>query len=65
LDKRAYSYLLGLYLGDGCIGDGAAMRKKGVYFLVIACADAWPGLMDECEASIRAVLPHNCVQRVP
>ncbi|HTJ72275.1 MAG TPA: hypothetical protein VL551_32340 [Actinospica sp.] len=41
------------------------MRKKGVYFLVIACADAWPGLMDECEASIRAVLPHNCVQRVP
>jgi hypothetical protein len=64
LDSRAYSYLLGLYLGDGCISDGAAMRKKGVCFLVIACADAWPGLMDECEGAIRAVMPHNCVQRV-
>ena len=64
LDRQAYSYLLGLYLGDGCIGNGAAMRAKGVYFLSIACADAWPGLMDACEAAIRAVRPHNQVQRV-
>jgi hypothetical protein len=64
LDKKAYSYLLGLYLGDGYIGGGAAMRKKGVYFLNIACADAWPGLMDECEAAMRAVMPHNGVNRV-
>ncbi|HWG25713.1 helix-turn-helix domain-containing protein [Actinospica sp.] len=64
LDRREYSYLLGLYLGDGCISDGAAMRRKGVYFLNIACADAWPGLMDECEAAMRAVMPHNSVNRV-
>ena len=64
LDRQAYSYLLGLYLGDGCISNGAAMRAKGVYFLSIACADAWPGLMDACEAAIRAVMPHNQVQRV-
>jgi hypothetical protein len=64
LDRRAYSYLLGLYLGDGWISAGAAMRKKGVYVLSIACADAWPGLMDECEAAIRTLMPHNSVQRV-
>jgi hypothetical protein len=64
LDRQAYSYLLGLYLGDGCISDGAAMRRKGVYILSIACADAWPGLMDACEAAIRTVMPHNKVQRV-
>ena len=64
LDTKPYSYLLGLYLGDGCISDGAAMRRKGVYFLNIACADAWPGLMDECETAISAVLPHYKVQRV-
>lgn len=64
LDERAYSYLLGLYLGDGCISDGTAMRRKRVYFLTIACADAWPGLMDECEAAIHAVMPDNRVQLV-
>lgn len=40
------------------------MRRKGVYALSIACADAWPGLMDECEAAIAAVMPHNKVMRV-
>lgn len=40
------------------------MRSKGVQFLTIACADAWPGLMDECEAAIIAVMPHNSVNRV-
>lgn len=65
LNRKSYSYLLGLYLGDGHLGDGAAMRKKGIHFLSIACADAWPGLMDECEASIRDVMPHNSVFRVP
>jgi hypothetical protein len=64
LNRRAYSYLLGLYLGDGCICAGAAMRERGVHYLTIACADAWPGLMDECEAAIRAVMPHNAVGRV-
>lgn len=63
LDREAYSYLLGLYLGDGHISTGAAMRKKGVYILSISCADAWPGLMDECEAAMRAVMPHNTVGR--
>jgi hypothetical protein len=57
---RDYAYLLGLYLGDGCIsawGD----RAKGVWALRIACADAWPGLVAECKAAMAAVRPDNKV----
>lgn len=64
LNRRMYSYLLGLYLGDGCLCSGAALRKRGIHYLTIACADAWPGLMDECEAAMRAVMPRNAVGRV-
>ncbi|WP_043256394.1 helix-turn-helix domain-containing protein [Streptomyces sp. Tu6071] len=60
-DPAAYSYLLGLYLGDGCLSRSA----KGVHTLRIACADAWPGLQDACEAALRAVLPQNSVWRTP
>ena len=45
---RDYAYLLGLYLGDGCISVGGD-PAKGVWALRIACADAWPGLIEECE----------------
>ncbi|MET8010594.1 helix-turn-helix domain-containing protein [Streptomyces sp. NPDC005271] len=56
----AYAYLLGLYLGDGCISP----LRKGVYFLRIACADAWPGLIDACAGAMGAVRPHNSVCRI-
>jgi hypothetical protein len=59
-DPAAYSYLLGLYLGDGCISAG----RRGVYFIRIVCADAWPGLITACEAAVRAVRPDNSVCRV-
>lgn len=64
LDTQSYSYLLGLYLGDGTLRSARAMRDKGVYTLAVACADAWPGLIDACEAAIRAVMPGNKVSRV-
>ncbi|MFB4275033.1 helix-turn-helix domain-containing protein [Nonomuraea sp. MTCD27] len=57
----AYAYLLGLYLGDGCIcwvGDQA----KQVWALRIACADRWPGLVQECVEALRAVRPTNKVR---
>jgi hypothetical protein len=63
LDERAYSYLLGLYLGDGCISRGST-RNKDVWKLSIACADAWPGLIQECARAIQAVRPDNKVLRV-
>lgn len=58
LPGEAYAYLLGLYLGDGHIID-----KKGQHTLAISCADAWPGLIDECDAAMRTVMPHNRVWR--
>lgn len=57
---RDYAYLLGLYLGDGCInliGD----PKKRVWVLRIACADKWPGLALERRRAISAIRPDNKV----
>jgi hypothetical protein len=55
-----YAYLLGLYLGDGCISLAGARDKK-VWKLRIACADAWPGLIQECARAMIAVRPDNKV----
>ena len=58
--RRDYAYLLGLYLGDGCISVGGD-PAKGVWVLRIACADAWPGLIEECKKAVSAVRPGNKV----
>src|SRR5579859_7801690 len=55
-----YAYLLGLYLGGGCISLAGARNKK-VWKLRIACADAWPGLIQECVRAMIAVRPDNKV----
>ncbi|MFD8610751.1 helix-turn-helix domain-containing protein [Streptomyces sp. NPDC059631] len=52
-DEAAYAYLLGLYLGDGCLSP----HPRGGHYLRIACADAWPGLLRECRQAITAVRP--------
>lgn len=57
LDEAAYSYLLGLYLGDGHI----TKSKKGVYALSITCCDLWPGLRDQARAAMSAVMPKSSV----
>ncbi|MFD7895978.1 hypothetical protein [Streptomyces sp. NPDC059743] len=54
-DPAAYAYLLGLYLGDGCISP----HPRTGYYLRIACADAWPGLIARCQAAIAAVRPED------
>ncbi|MBT2504524.1 helix-turn-helix domain-containing protein [Streptomyces sp. ISL-98] len=56
-DTVAYAYLLGLYLGDGCISENG----RGGYYLRVACADAWPGLIGLCRAAIVAVRPEDRV----
>jgi hypothetical protein len=53
-DECAYAYLLGLYLGDGCISPHP--RGTG-YYLRIACANAWPGLIEQCRNAIKKVRP--------
>jgi hypothetical protein len=49
----SYVYLLGLYLGDGAI----STHLRGVHRLRIACANAYPLLMDQCEKAMREVMP--------
>ncbi|MER7191127.1 hypothetical protein [Streptomyces flaveolus] len=48
-DDQAYAYLLGLYLGDGCI---SAHPRSGRYL-----RNAWPGLIQECADAIVKVRP--------
>jgi len=61
LDEEAYSYLLGLYLGDGHISHYSEHRVPN---LMITCTESWTGLMDACERAMRAVFPDNSVCRV-
>lgn len=61
LDRSAYAYLLGLYLGDGHINH---YSKHNVPSLMITCDDAWPGLQDAAESALRAVFPDNATCRV-
>ncbi|QKW05923.1 transcriptional regulator [Streptomyces sp. NA04227] len=56
-DGAAYTYLLGLYLGDGHISE----HRRGVTALRVICGNAWPGLIERCAAAIRAVRPDNRV----
>ncbi|SEF53734.1 hypothetical protein SAMN04489712_101353 [Thermomonospora echinospora] len=62
--RADYAYLLGLYLGDGCISP-AGDPTKAVWALRIMCANSWPGLIDECERAIRSIRPDNKVRRIP
>ncbi|MEE2038466.1 helix-turn-helix domain-containing protein [Nocardiopsis sp. CT-R113] len=58
-----YSYLLGLYLGDGAI-NLAGDRSRNVWRLRIYCSDCWPGLIRECEANMAKVLPGHKIGRI-
>jgi len=55
--STAYAYLLGLYLGDACI----STHPRGVYRLRITLDVRYPGIVQECEAAMQAVLPWNRV----
>jgi hypothetical protein len=55
-----YPYLLGMYLGDGCI----SAHPKGVYRLRISLDSRYPEIIDECTAAIADLLPDNRVGRV-
>jgi hypothetical protein len=59
----SYVYLLGLYLGDGCLSEHA----RGVFKLRISLDKRYPGIINECVAAMRDVLPHNRqrVQQIP
>jgi hypothetical protein len=56
----SYVYLLGMYLGDGCLSP----HPRGVYKLRISLDERYPGIAAECEGAILAVMPRNRVGRV-
>lgn len=54
-----YVYLLGLYLGDGAISE----HRRRVFKLRITLDVKYPGIVDECEAAMRRVVPRNRANR--
>lgn len=52
-----YAYLLGLYLGDGCLSRG----PRNVWRLRVFCCDAYPALMSECRHAMSRVMPASKV----
>jgi hypothetical protein len=56
LPETAYAYLLGMYLGDGCIS-----RHPRAFRLRITLDSKYPGIIDECAAALRAIRPNHPV----
>jgi hypothetical protein len=52
LPAAAYSYLLGLYLGDGCIS-----RHPRAWRLRIVLDDKYPGIIERCREAMDALMP--------
>ncbi len=55
-----YMYLLGIYLGDGCI----SAHRRGVYRLRLFLDARYPRIIEECEAAIRKLRPGSKVARL-
>jgi hypothetical protein len=52
LPAPAYSYLLGMYLGDGCVS-----RCRRVWRLRITLDDKYPGIIERCREAIDILMP--------
>jgi hypothetical protein len=59
LDYEAYAYLLGLYLGDGCISAG----RRNVWRLRITLDSAYPAIVDTCATALEATFPTKTAHR--
>jgi hypothetical protein len=51
LNKEAYAYLLGLYLGDGCL----SLHRRGVYRLRVSLGASHPLVVSTCSDAMAAV----------
>lgn len=54
-----YTYLLGLYLGDGCISG----HPRGVFKLRVVLDVKYPGIVDECQEAMQLVMPQSKASR--
>jgi hypothetical protein len=59
LPFSAYAYLLGIYLGDGCI----SASHRGVWHMRIALDAAYPGIIEECASALEAIFPAKTAHR--
>ena len=57
LDGHAYAYLLGMYLGDGCLSS----HPRGVWRLRVTLDSAYPRIVAECASATSAVSPRSRV----
>jgi hypothetical protein len=55
-----YTYLLGMYLGDGCL----SAHRREVFKLRISLDARYPEIVDECREAIRTVMPRSRVNIV-
>ncbi|HEV3376097.1 MAG TPA: hypothetical protein VG126_02340 [Thermoleophilaceae bacterium] len=55
-----YVYLLGMYLGDGCL----SAHRRDVFKLRISLDARYPEILDECREAMRAVLPGSRVNLI-
>jgi hypothetical protein len=55
LPPATYAYLLGLYLGDGCL----ASYPRGVYRLHVSLDAKYPRIVEECRTAVGQVLPNR------
>jgi len=53
--QAPYTYLLGLYLGDGYL----VACPRGVYKLRVTCANRYPELIRLCELAMTQILPNR------
>jgi hypothetical protein len=56
---RAYCYLLGAYLGDGCLD----VQSEGSACLIIVLDSSYPGIVSEVEVAIGRAFPDASVRR--
>ena len=49
IDEASYAYLLGMYLGDGCV-----VRSRGRVWVIFALDAAYPDVVAECVAATEA-----------
>ena len=61
LPAREYAYLLGMYLGDGCI---SASGRPNVWRLRIFMDGRYPAIIDECAVAMEAMLPGKHAHRL-
>jgi hypothetical protein len=56
---HVYAYLLGMYLGDGCL----SAHRRQVFKLRISLDAGYPEIVEECRDAIRTVMPQSRVNK--